>query len=274
MNELSPGLTWQDIATVFGILFGIISTIGYIEQRRSSKDQAALIEFARLNVDKDITKESIKSLQNREADMQQQITKSIPVLARVAVLKEQRQGHAEAISTHYQQWRKIEKELNDTDTAIQIEPEIEKQIIDRILPKYEREYAIKRQRNRITAYSVAMALVNSLLPDPTDLILTLALAFPLIISLFRLFRLQEDSKVIIRYISTFLRAIYIILIVVLGWLVALTVFSLPTFQIWTDFLISFLVIALFIATLVYSKVAWNKCLDIAKNMSRVEQIII
>src|SRR4051794_32863338 len=166
--DLLKGLTWQDWTALAGFAFGIISIIAYIDQRRSAKGQADIIEFVKRNVDKDISDETIKQLQAQREAMERQVNEHVPALARAAVLKEQAEAHASAVSQHYLEWTRIQRELQESPSGGNLDPAVEKIIIDRLVPKYERQVALDKARNRVTVLSVALALTGSIIPNPLD----------------------------------------------------------------------------------------------------------
>jgi hypothetical protein len=172
------GLKWQDWATLISICFGIVSLIGYIDQRRTARGQNSITAFAERHVQKDISEEAIAKLQEQRVAMEQDVKLNIPALARTAVLKEQAEMHARAIGQHYVEWKQIQSETV-SPTGGKLDPELEKMIVDRLLPSFERQVALDRLRNRVTVLSVALALVGNALPYPLNTLASILLAFPL-----------------------------------------------------------------------------------------------
>jgi len=87
-------LKWQDWAAAVGIIFGIITLLAYLDQRRANKKQNTLIEFVKRHVDKEVTEETIRKLDAQREALQRQVREHIPALARSAVLREQAEAHA------------------------------------------------------------------------------------------------------------------------------------------------------------------------------------
>ena len=80
MLEWIQALKWQDWATAASFIFGLITLIAYIDQRRSAKQSQPVLEFARRHVSKDITEESIRSLVAQQRAIQDQINQNLPRL--------------------------------------------------------------------------------------------------------------------------------------------------------------------------------------------------
>jgi hypothetical protein len=188
-------LTWQDLAAAAGVLFGIISTIAYLDQRRSSKNQSVLLEVAKRHVSKEISEETIKQLDDQKKSLELEVSQRIPYLARQAVLKEQAQLHAKAAAQHFTAWRQITGELESTVNIEGMDPLFVSVIVDKLLPKYERDQEIELLRNRITGLSVVLALISTLFPYPLNVVVSIAVAAPLLMSLIRFMKLQQDPRV-------------------------------------------------------------------------------
>jgi hypothetical protein len=202
--------------------FGVVGVIAYLEQRRTAKGQETIIEFVKRNVAKDISEEAIKALERQRSTMQTQVTENIPALARAAVLKEQAVVHAAALSRHFLEWKRIQDELGTSPTGGQLDPVIEATIVDRLVPRYEQEAALGAARNRITAFSVALALAGNLFPWPMNVIVIGFFSIPLVTSLVEFFRLSSEPD---RWNATrriILWSIYsVLLVVALGFAVFL-----------------------------------------------------
>lgn len=196
-------MTWQDWAAAGSFIFGIFTLIAYLEQRRTNKQQASLIEFAKRNVKKDISKEELHRLETKKATIETQISQKLPVLARTAVLKEQVGLHAQAIAEHFKQWKIISTELNNTTIDSGLDPAIEKVVLERILPQYEIQATRDKLRTRVTILSLTIAVVGSILPSTINGIVTIAIALILIPSILNLAKsLGELSSKQIRWIYT------------------------------------------------------------------------
>lgn len=200
-------MTWQDWVAAIGFIFGVISFIAYWEQKRATKQQEKFFEFAKRHVDKDITEEQLKMLLIQKATMESQITQQIPLLARLAVLKEQAELHVNAIVGHYSQWKNIADEIASRENVSPIDPKIEAFILDKILPQYELRRYQETIRTRVTVLSISMALASSILPFLVKDLVVYMLAIPLVSSLLKLFSMQEDFS---HYLPWIRRAIYLI----------------------------------------------------------------
>jgi hypothetical protein len=191
--DFVANLQWRDWLTIGGFLFGIVTLIAYIEQRRSTKDAAKLIKWAELNLDKTISEEEIKKLLAQKSAMEDQIAQNIPALARIAVLKEQAELHRTAIAEHFSAWEKLTSELGSAVPIPGLEPQIQTAILDRIVPRFEREQEVNRLRTRITVLSVGVAAASTVLPFGLGSVLGVILAPALISAALRLYALSEES---------------------------------------------------------------------------------
>ena len=187
-------LTWQDLLTVASVLFGVVSLIGYFEQRKAARQQASLARFAQLNVDKAVTEEDLEALEGRRASMEAEVLESIPGLARQAVLRQQVAEHSKAASEHFRQLRLLEDELGDAHESSGLDQAIRAEIVDRLLPEYERQRNLDELRNRITVFSVSIALAGTIAPAPLDIALAVVLAGPLVRSLVQFGRVQVERE--------------------------------------------------------------------------------
>jgi len=209
-------LTWQDMTALVGVIFGLISTIAYWEQRRSAKAQEAIAEFARRNVDKKVSIEEIQKLDEQKALMKRQVLEEIPRLARVSVLKEQAEIHSHAISEHYKQWQVVTQELGESFSVGKIDQSIESVILDRLLPHYEFDRKQQILRDRITVLSVAMVISGRVFPDPLDVMLQITLGLFLAITILRLIGGRARSNREIEFIKTILLSLYIGVFILIG----------------------------------------------------------
>lgn len=185
-------LKWQDWVTIFSLVFGIITLIAYLDQRRSGRGTAVLTKWAERNLDKSISEEQIRGLLAQKAAMEEQITR-IPALARAAVLQEQARLHEQAISEHISIWQTIRQELQSEAAFSGLDPQLRQAIFDHIFPRYMRHERRDRLRTRVTVLSVALAALSAVLPYPLNTAFGLLLAVPLLYAGARLYALNEDA---------------------------------------------------------------------------------
>jgi hypothetical protein len=186
-------LTWQDWATALGVLFGILSLIAYIEQRRATKNQNVFVEFAKRNVDKQVTEEQLRELATQKLSMERQVAQAIPALARSAVLGEQLAVHARALAEHYQRWVTISEELKSTNQQqADIDPAIRAAIEDKLIPSHEAAQRRDDLKTRLTILGVASGLAATALPSPADYLVQGVVAIPLFITLASLINLSAS----------------------------------------------------------------------------------
>ncbi|MCI5157786.1 MAG: hypothetical protein D3906_04970 [Candidatus Electrothrix sp. AUS1_2] len=216
LTSFVASLTWQDWATAVGILFGIVTLLAYLDQKRAAKKQKSLMDFVNRHLDKDISEETIQQLKAQQVEMQEQVRLHIPALARAAVLKEQANSHAQAITYHYKEWKKVNSELESSPSQGAIDPDIESIIIDRISPRYEKQWELDTLRNRITAFSVAIALSSTFLFYPINLLVGVPLAIPLGKGLIDFIKLQGASVESVKYVKYGLMFAYVAVVLWIG----------------------------------------------------------
>lgn len=203
------GLRWQDWLTIASFVFGTITLIAYIEQRRSAAGTATLAKWAQRNLDKTISEEEIKNLIAQKAAMEDQITQNIPALARVAVLKEQAELHRKAIVEHFSAWQQLTNELESSTPVPGLEPQIQDAILDRIVPRYQQEQEVMGLRTRITVLSVGVAGASALLPFGLDSMVAFIFAPALVTAAFRLYALTEDPAKTFKSLRSWVHTVYL-----------------------------------------------------------------
>jgi len=203
-------LKWQDYTTAVSLLFGIFTIIAYVEQRNSNKKNKDIMSFVEMNINKNVTEEEIKELKNRKVTMESQVLLEIPKLARMSVLKEQVQVYEKIISESYLKMKKALIELNEQSTTDFIDPEIEKSILDKIVPEYERKNKLEREQTQLTIFSVCMGIIAAFLPYPLNTIIIAVLSFPIIKSLIVIAGIQYPKEKIRSFIKYSLLIIFAI----------------------------------------------------------------
>lgn len=203
-------LTWRDWATLVGVLFGVVTLLAFLEQRRAMRQQSDLLEFVRRHVSRDISEDAIRQLGQQRAAMELQVTEHIPALARAAVLREQAEAHAAAVSYHFVEWKRIQASLGNSPSGGLLDPAIESIIVDRLVPRYERQATLDRLRNRITVFSVALALVSALLPFPLNSAAGVLLAIPLAGTLLQFFRASAEPAEVKATLRPLAIALYVV----------------------------------------------------------------
>jgi hypothetical protein len=210
--------SWQDQVTAIGIIATIISAIitifSYLDQRRSSKNIKPLIESEKLKLDWDISQEKLKDSQDKLKNVEDQLNTKIPALARIFFLKNQAEFLSDAIGRSYSELKKIEKELNSTQSEIVIDKSIETAILD-LIPEYDRQKKRNALKDRITILGIALVFFNNILPNIAEtLYLSRAVylitqpgqivaAILLLGTIFQLYTMDKEyQKTINKYAST------------------------------------------------------------------------
>lgn len=184
-------LKWQDWATAAGLVFGVVTLAAYIDQRRSSKQNQVLIEFAKRHVNKDIAEDDLKTLGEKRTLIESQISDHLPRLARKAVLQEQSEIHAAAIAEHFAKWKSITEELGAATQGGSLDPLIEAAVREKILPQLEPRRRKESLQVQVSIYSVSLAIVGAVVPYPLGQMLLIGLAVPLAVTMIRLARLER-----------------------------------------------------------------------------------
>jgi len=209
VTNFLTALKWQDWVALAGFLFGLISLIAYLDQRRSAKRTAKISEWAERNLDKSVSEEQIKQLLGQKAAMEEQITRNVPALARTAVLQEQAELHAKAIADHFASWKSLTEELGSRSPVPGLDPGLQQVILDRIVPRFQRQEQQERLRTRVTVLSVGLAISSAILPFPLSSALPILLGIPLLSAAVRLLALNiEDEERAFKAIRTWVHLAY------------------------------------------------------------------
>jgi hypothetical protein len=171
--EFLNSLTATEIGLALSIIFGFITLVGFLQQRRTNKKQEKLIKFAEINVDKTITEKQIDSLTDKKNTLNSQVKVEIPKIARRIVLNEQASHFGKQIFDNYESLKEINTKLSAVP-VITLSEELTTFIEGIISPKFKREMKIQEFRDNITSYSVIIVLL-SMLPFSIGWILQISL---------------------------------------------------------------------------------------------------
>lgn len=230
MDEFFTDLTWQDVAAAIGVIFGIISTIAYIDQRRSNRHYKALFKFAELNVDKNLTDSEILELKERKNTLSEEVTDKIPTIGRIAVLQEQLLFYKKNIFQYYQSLTEIKEKLETLSQEVNINdisPELRKYIIDEISPELNKERRVSLIRDKIIAFLGLIIVIGIIVPFSVAYYIRFSLGIILIYDVLRYFVLKSKNEnevsrlynlvkglIFLTGISLFL---FVVLIVIFNW---------------------------------------------------------
>jgi hypothetical protein len=204
--------TWQDWVTIVSLVFGVVSLIAYLDQRRSAREMTILAKWAGLNLDKSMSEAQVRELLTQKAVMEEQITRKVPALARRAVLQEQSKLHEQAIAEHFATWQTIANELESKASLSVLEPQLQQALLDRIVPRYMRRERRDRLRTRVTVLSVVLAVFAASLPSPLGSIFGGIMALPLLYAAARLYALNEDAAYAYRYLRPWVHLGYMVIV--------------------------------------------------------------
>jgi hypothetical protein len=207
--DFVTSLRWQEWLTIFGFLFGLVTLVAYIDQRRSNRQGSKLAEWAERNLDKSISEEQIRDLVGQKRSMEAEIRSSIPALARAAVIKAQVQLRRDAIAEHYIAWEALNHELATEEAVARLSPEIRDAIVNQVMPDYLKEQEQNRLRTRISVLSVGSAIVSSIIPFGLGALIALFLVPALGSAAARLYLLSEQRESAVRTLQGWLRGGYV-----------------------------------------------------------------
>jgi hypothetical protein len=167
MIEILNKIKTQDIISALSIVFGVVSLIAYIEQRKSSKKNKNIIEFLNRNVDKDITIDEINELKSKKDTLESIVKEEIPNIGRVTILKDQQDFFQNQISQNYNSLLEVIKKLNYLGEKVDIEeinPDIKEYIISEISPKNTKEKKLRKVRDSIIILLALLITVGAIIP--------------------------------------------------------------------------------------------------------------
>ncbi len=195
-------LKWQDWSTIISLIIAVFSLKAYFQQKKSSKEQSAIIDFVNRNLDKDISGEKLSKLHDKCSILESQIKDDLPNLARIAVLKEQADFNAKAIAHHYNEWNQIVNELKNHPIEFKIDKEIEKTIIDKIIPKDQ----LNQIQYKILILCIALIIIPQLLFYPLSLLSKVLFVTIIVCETINYYKLKRVSKNFINYVASFILA--------------------------------------------------------------------
>ncbi len=171
MEELLEYFTFQNIVTILSLLFGIVTLLAFIDQKKSKKDKKVVNEFISRHLERDITIEEIESLTEKRTSLNDEVTKKIPQIGKISILKYQADFLKNEISQNYEslnyvnsQMKKISKEQVLDDLS----PEISKLILNELFPKFKRENFIRKIKDRIIVLIALIIVSGAIFPFGLD----------------------------------------------------------------------------------------------------------
>jgi hypothetical protein len=166
--EFLSKLTWQDIVTGLSVVFGLVTLIAYLDQRKSNKAQSRMLEFVNRHLDKDITAEEIEELKDKKTKIYIDVNDKLPVLGRITILQDQADFYTKGVVSNYIELKKINEQIFKLESDFKITdiaPEIKDYILKEVSPKYRFEEWKSKMRDRLIilfALIVAMGAMSPL----------------------------------------------------------------------------------------------------------------
>ncbi|MCY7297452.1 hypothetical protein [Alteromonas sp. a30] len=183
--EILTDLKWQDIVAILGLIAGVVTVIAYIDQRRKSASDKKLIDFVERHLERDISKEEILDLQTQKRKMEEEVSILVPQLARQAALRQQEHMLQTSLLSYYVEWKKAKEELDSLEIEISLDEKLEKAVLDRMVPEYERKEKEQSYKDRLTILSMGIVFARYILPYTVEDIVQIILAIALGITLFQ-----------------------------------------------------------------------------------------
>lgn len=196
MEEFINNLKWQDVVTALSIVFGLITLIAYLDQRKSNKDQKKYLEFVNRQLDRDITKEEVDDLKNKKSELRNDIEQKLPQIGRSAVLQDQAEFYQKGIYNNYQALQEVNSKLTELgDVNIEeVNPDLKDYILKEVSPKYRFEKLITRTRDRVLGLLALIIVIGTVLPFEIDYYIQLVLGVYMIGEILKYMVLNANSE--------------------------------------------------------------------------------
>jgi len=195
--EILNQITWQDAVTGLSVVFGLITLIAYLDQRRSNKEQSRMLEFVNRHLDKDITIEQINQLKDKKSKISIEVNDKIPTLGRIAILEDQADFYNRGLITNYQELKIINDKINllKTQSSItEVDPEIKNYLLREISPKYKFQELKQKSRDRIISLLAIIIAVGAIFPLGLDFYIQFVFGFYLVFEVLKYLVLDSDKK--------------------------------------------------------------------------------
>ena len=191
MENLNEIFTWQNFFTGAGFIFGIITLIAYLDQRKTNKENNALLEFAK----KESNKKLIEELESTKENLVHEVTNKIPGLGKVAILEEQANFYTKIINENYNELEKTKKLLESSGIipSNELSPDIRNYILNHLSPKYKKDKLIDNIRDKIIVIFALIIAMDAFLPFGTSFLIKFFLGILLIIEIVKYYVTQTDS---------------------------------------------------------------------------------
>ena len=177
MEDFFTEIKWQDIVTMLSIVFGLISLVAYLDQRKSNKMQSQYLEFVSRQLDRDITKEEVDHLINKKSELTSEIEEKLPQIGRSVVLQDQAEFYQRGIHQNYQALQEINAKLAEEGTTNikDLNPALKDFILKEVSPQFKLEKLITQTRDRVLALLALIIAIGVILPFGIDYYVQLVL---------------------------------------------------------------------------------------------------
>jgi len=191
MDKLTEILTWSNFFVGSSFMFGIVTLVAYLDQRRTNRENKALIAFARNEINKEEVKELLELKENLEDD----INNKIPGLGRIAILAEQSEFYEKVINENFiaLEETKRQMELTGVKSPNHLNPVIKNYILNLIMPRHKREVQLSKVRDKIIIYMGLIVATKAFVPFNWSYSLTFILGFYLTYEIIKYFVLKGES---------------------------------------------------------------------------------
>lgn len=205
------------VIAFIGILFGIISTVSYLQQRKRYRAQDYLFKLAEKHLDAEITDEEIQAKKRDLADILQsreKIKKEVPKLAKITVLKDKAEGHKNIFLENYNKWKECINEIGSIEFSSELPTEIRKEIEEDLLSNFLKTELIKKLKTQITLLTGLLAFVSFLTIGVIRELLVLLLVIigiPIILKLFLITSSEKAKEKVLKITLLVITLIFFIL---------------------------------------------------------------
>jgi len=194
----------------FNLILGIISIVGVMatlysiyQWNKDKKLQEIVFKQAKVVLEKESTqkeltlkKDELKSVENQLTQLEKQIQKNLPLVARKTVLRDRLEESLEHLQKYYDDVISTKTKLESFETSEDIPFELLKNIQDVLEPRFVIREKISTSKTYLTIISVLSSIMFVAVPYPLGNyagIIMLLLGIPFIVNIIRLTMLKKAS---------------------------------------------------------------------------------
>ena len=195
LMEIIQTLPWTNILAGLGVLFGIITLLGYIDQKRSNRELKTVITYLQRELDRDITEEEINKLKNKKDELESEVKEKIPKAGKIAILQDQSEYYQSVISDNFKSFEGIQTKLNQlgaNDPANELSPSMKNFILNEISPKYRLKNIKNKVVEKIFVLFALIFVAGTIMP--TNYLIKVILSLVLLFEVLKYYILNSSSE--------------------------------------------------------------------------------